>query len=58
VWKGKICPHLLFCERPFRNKHVAEEVKFDAQFITLTFARNKALLQSSSTIKTQGLIYC
>lgn len=49
MWKGKIRPILLFCERPFRNKHVAEEAKFDAQSITLTFAGNKALLQSSST---------
>lgn len=57
MWKGKICLVLLVCERPFRNKDVAEDVKFDAQSITLTFAGNEALPQSSSTTTTHGLIY-
>lgn len=57
VGKGKICPILLLCVRPFSNKHVAEEVEFVAQSTTLTFAGNKALLRSSSTT-THGVIYC
>lgn len=58
MWNDKICLILLFYERPFINKHAAEEVKFDDKSITLTFAGNEAQLQHSSTTTIHGLIYC